>query len=364
MSSDPACSVARIELEPKWLTLQRDHNERVERERAAARADVSTTNFERSHYAAFFDALAFEVAPEDEWTARERILEAFRDAHVDGNVERDAFMSELGEHLVSKFGTKALRRRKDNLNITSARVPSEKVNLRVNKKLAKAKRMKGRQLDPNRSRKIVASKAADAISSRYMTEFLQLHCATELVESRVFPDAKELTESFSAFNAWRTHLSDDFSADDPNITLVSVGDGHTPRTAALFAFRTRWNCVAVDPEMGFAKDSKASYAIDRLQHHRAKIEEMRIKTKRCIIVMVHAHVSLATTLRSIEASEDGTAACIALPCCNYYSAIDAPNRAVPEYEDMSVISPHRTVRVWKALPCGAGYFPDRNRIGR
>jgi hypothetical protein len=266
-------------------------------------------------------------------------------------------MSELGEHLVSKFGTKALRRRKDNLNITSARVPSEKVNLRVNKKLAKAKRMKGRQLDPNRSRKIVASKAEDAISSRYMTEFLQLHCATELVESRVFPDAKELTESFSAFNAWRTHLSDDFSADDPNITLVSVGDGHTPRTAALFAFRTRWNCVAVDPEMGFAKDSKASYDIDRLQHHCAKIEEMRIKTKRCIIVMVHAHVSLATTLRSIQA-EDGTAACIALPCCNYYSAIDAPNRAVPEYEDMSVISPHRTVRVWKALPCGTSESPQ------
>ena len=357
MSSDPARSVARIELEPKWLTLQRDHNARVERARAAARADVSTTNFERSHYAAFFDALAFEVAPEDEWTARERILEAFRDAHVDGNVERDAFMSELGEHLVSKFGTKALRRRKDNLNITSARVPSEKVNLRVNKKLAKAKRMKGRQLDPNRSRKIVASKAEDAISSRYMTEFLQLHCATELVESRVFPDAKEMTESFSAFNARRTQLSADFSADDPNITLVSVGDGHTPRTAALFAFRTRWNCVAVDPEMGFAKDSKASYDIDRLQHHCAKIEEMRIKTKRCIIVMVHAHVSLATTLRSIQA-EDGTAACIALPCCNYYSAIDAPNRAVPEYEDMSVISPHRTVRVWKALPCGTSESPQ------
>ena len=73
---------------------------------------------------------------------------------------------------------------------------------------------------------------------------------------------------------------------------------------------------------------------------------MRIKTKRCIIVMVHAHVSLATTLRSIEASEDGTAACIALPCCNYYSAIDAPNRAVPEYEDMSVIS--------HTAPCESG----------
>jgi hypothetical protein len=213
--------------------------------------------------------------------------------------------------------------------------------------------MKGRQLDPERSRKIVTGKAEDAISSRYVTEFLQLHCAAELAESRVFPDAKELTESFSAFNAWRAHLSDDFSADDPNITLVSVGDGRTPRTAALFAFRTRWNCIAVDPEMGLAKDSKAPYAIDRLQHYCAKIEEMRIKTKRCIIVMVHAHVPLTTTLRSIEASEGGTAACIALPCCNYYSAIDAPNRAVPEYEDMSVISPHRTVRVWKELPCGA-----------
>lgn len=57
-------------------------------------------------------------------------------------------------------------------------------------------------------------------------EFLQLYCATELVESRVFSDVKELMESFLVFNVWCMYLSDDFSVDDFNIMFVFVGDGY------------------------------------------------------------------------------------------------------------------------------------------
>ena len=97
-------------------------------------------------------------------------------------------------------------------------------------------------------------------------------------------NAKELSESFGCFNAARTQLSEHFKPDDPrcfgwskcnvlqwsgmcaegaesadthlpplpmphSVLLVAVGDGLTPRTAALFAFRTQWTCVAINPLM-------------------------------------------------------------------------------------------------------------------
>jgi len=75
---------------------------------------------------------------------------------------------------------------------------------------------------------------------RYVNEMLRLSCAPELLRLKLFPDAKELTESFSAYNAIRTHLADEFKPADGRVTLIAVGDGHTPRTAALCAFLTQW----------------------------------------------------------------------------------------------------------------------------
>lgn len=66
---------------------------------------------------------------------------------------------------------------------------------------------------------------------------------------KVFPDAKELTESFAANNAIRNHLASEYDPRDERVTVIAVGDGNTPRTAALCAFLTKWQCVAVDPEM-------------------------------------------------------------------------------------------------------------------
>lgn len=351
--------VERVDITPRWVQAQNEWNARA-REWANAAQIASTTSYGRLHFDSWFAACEFTLAPEGEWIDRARVHECFRREHaLEGDVntsERDSFMDALGQHLAKKFAQQpgGLRRRKSLYNITCTKVSSTKFQegYHTNKKLyRKMNPSPHKSQDPNRSRK-VSTTSDNSTSSRYMTEFLQLNCAAGLLESKLFPDAKELTESFGAFNAWRTYLSRDFDAEDPGITLVSVGDGCTPRTAALFAFRTRWHCIAVDPEMGLSRDSKAEYRIARLQHFRAKIEELKIIAKRVIVVCVHAHVSLATTLSSIV-SEDGTAACIAIPCCNYYASIDAQEKLVPEYEDIGVISPHRTVRVWKSLKCGS-----------
>ena len=76
-------------------------------------------------------------------------------------------------------------------------------------------------------------------SSRYTSELLSLACGPRLLELGLYPDAKELTESFAAFSAVREHLKEHFVPHDPTVTVLCVGDGVAPRTAALFAFRTK-----------------------------------------------------------------------------------------------------------------------------
>ena len=78
---------------------------------------------------------------------------------------------------------------------------------------------------------------------RYLNDFIKLNkSAADMLNLGLFPNAKEITESYSAFNAVKTKLKQ-YELGDPGVTVVSVGDGRTPRTAALFAFRTKWQCV-------------------------------------------------------------------------------------------------------------------------
>jgi hypothetical protein len=334
--------VTRVELQPRWQTGQQSSSGRTE---SKAREASCSTPEVGNEYREFFASLDFKLAPEGEWIDRNRIIEAFRDYYPTKPVQEEPFINALGKHLRSLFPAGTLQKRKSLYNVTCEQLSSTRwTPVMTNKKRAREERF-GELQNPDRCR-IVQGKQDGDISSRYMTELLQLSCAVALVEHKLFPDAKELSESFSAFNAWRTHLAGDFRGDDSSVTVVSVGDGTTPRTAALFAFRTKFQCVALDPQM-----NPKEYGIERLQSYKAKIEELRISARRVIVVMVHAHVSLATTMRSI-ATDSGTAACIALPCCNWYAKINAPNPVVPEYGDMGVLSPHRTVRVWKNLPCG------------
>jgi hypothetical protein len=76
-------------------------------------------------------------------------------------------------------------------------------------------------------------------SLRYLNEFIKLRCAPELLTLRVFPDAKEITEAMSVLSAWRAHILPLAAALPPAAAgerrcIVCVGDGCTPRSAALF----------------------------------------------------------------------------------------------------------------------------------
>lgn len=148
---------------------------------------------------------------------------------------------------------------------------------------------------------------------RYFDEFLQLRCSVQMIDSGMFPNAKEVAESFAAFNAIRRHLigsktsrtkeqweaaivkqkekrrqqvmhskgaylpplahvltsANTCPADkgigvrDANVAVLVVGDGGSPRIAGTCALRTKWTCMSVDPQIADSIDLTKQEALPK-----------------------------------------------------------------------------------------------------
>ena len=177
---------------------------------------------------------------------------------------------------------------------------------------------------------------------RHINQFLGLKCAPDLLEARVFPNGKEITESMGAFRAVWRHL--DYNFGDRDVTLVSVGDGNTPRTASLFAFRTAWNCVSIDPRLKKEKWSiKKQTPIDRLIAIQKVVEDVDLHFKKVVIVAVHSHATIEATLAHITGDQRSM---VAIPCCVPYEYHIHPN---VEYRDEAIWSPMNNVKIWRDI---------------
>lgn len=183
-------------------------------------------------------------------------------------------------------------------------------------------------------------------SLRYLDELVGLKCGSDLLALGLFPNAKEITESFSAFNAVRRNLArmglkgpEAFGRRD--INLVVVGDGNTPRTAATFAFRTRWACWSIDPRMKLKWYGFDPKGVQHLIALREKIEDCPLTFDApTIIIAVHSHADLTVSVNAITAPVRHV---VAIPCCMPQALAIAPSL---EYDDWGIHSPERTVKVW------------------
>jgi len=186
---------------------------------------------------------------------------------------------------------------------------------------------------------------------RYLHELTRLRCGPDLLALGLFPDAKEVTESFAAYHAVVEHLPA-FSLSDRDITLIAVGDGCTPRTGATFALRSAWNCISIDPalhETGRkgARGRPASRrwsALDRLRVATKHVQFVDpIECERAVIVAVHSHALLADAVRAVRARE---VAVVAMPCC-VPQTLEAP--ADVDFRDPGVASPQNRLLVWRSV---------------
>lgn len=165
----------------------------------------------------------------------------------------------------------------------------------------------------------------------YLNRFMSMKCAPDLLLLGMFPNAKEITESFAAFEAM-THLPYDFKDD---IQIVVVGDGTKPRTGAVFAFRSAWSVISLDPLM-----KKTDYDIKRLTAYQARMEDLTFEfDKPTVIVCVHSHAKLSVCLERIKAPKRYL---INIPCCV------KPDIGIPmlRYDDPNLQSEKNTVEIY------------------
>lgn len=180
------------------------------------------------------------------------------------------------------------------------------------------------------------------MTHKYINELIKAKCAPDLLLLKLFPNAKEVTESFGAYNAVRTYIHPKYSFSDKDIIMISVGDGSTPRTAALFAFMTGWNCISIDPRL---KNTHRYNQVKRLTCLNCKGEDIPkelIDGKRVVIIGVHSHGPFRKIVSNI-AYVSQIVGIVAIPCCCDMSLWREPNF---EYDDENVWSGKRKVMVW------------------
>lgn len=183
---------------------------------------------------------------------------------------------------------------------------------------------------------------------RYLHELTRLRCAPDMLALGLFPNAKEVTESFAAYHAVVRHLPA-FSLSDRSVTLIAVGDGSTPRTGATFALRSAWNCISIDPALRETggkgargrPPSRGWSAIGRLRVIPLHVQFVEpIECERAVIVAVHSHARLEDAMRAVRARE---IAVVAMPCC-VPQTLETPHDI--EFTDSAVASPQNRILVW------------------
>ena len=175
-------------------------------------------------------------------------------------------------------------------------------------------------------------------SSYYIQRIFGMKCLADMSILELYPNAKEVTESYGCFEAVVNNFNYDLK--DPNVNIVCVGDGHTPRTAAMFAFRSRWATYSIDPEL---RSRTTWNRINRLKRISKRIQEVSLEFEEpTIIVHCHAHVKIEDSLRSIKSPELSV---VSMECCvgQYIRRIE-PDIV---YKDNCIWTPKNEIKIWK-----------------
>lgn len=175
---------------------------------------------------------------------------------------------------------------------------------------------------------------------KYINEMMGCACFPDLLSMKIFPDGKEITESCSPYNFLRNNKESLFSLGDSNVALISVGDGCAPRTAAMFAFRTAWNCYSIDPNMNWKNNGR----VDRLECFKCRVEEMPYyHFDNLVLLHIHSHAPLLESCNHFTANKRIV---LSMPCCVKQVREREPDLI---YVDESVWSPHNKNLVWYDL---------------
>ena len=193
-------------------------------------------------------------------------------------------------------------------------------------------------------------------SLRYLDEFIKLKCAPDLLLNHLFPNAKEITESMAAFNAYRKNLMFSYPPTEEHTTCLVIGDGVTPRTGAVFAMRTKFEVTSVDPVIRLKLGHIYHENINNLVMLKERAEKIyydifcpKYTLNKLIIVAIHSHAPLDKLIKRIEETTDiKEFAIISIPCCyeDNIEHLDTINK-IASYNDWGIHSEKRRINIYK-----------------
>lgn len=180
------------------------------------------------------------------------------------------------------------------------------------------------------------------IPAKYIARFFSWNSAPDLLERKIFPNIKEIAESMSMFNVVENMI---FNWDDDikqlrkenDVTVVVVGDGHSPRTAAIFCYLTGWNVISIDPEM-----RKTDWDIQRLTCYNKRVEEvenMNFGDKPVIIIYPHSHAPVQIGWDKFQSTRKWL---IKMECCTK----DKLNLPYYSFRDEYAITKANQIFIW------------------
>lgn len=119
---------------------------------------------------------------------------------------------------------------------------------------------------------------------------------------------KELTESLAVLDvALDLARYSRLDRGDSSVTVLVVGDGHSPRTGALVAMETGWTVTSIDPVLSI---NGAHPRIARLTCIRAQLED-RPDLRARLVLAPHSHAPPELTRRAAS----GGGQVVSMPCC-------------------------------------------------
>ena len=192
--------------------------------------------------------------------------------------------------------------------------------------------------------------------TRYLDWFWTRKVVPLMHQLGVFPDCKEISESVAAYFAASRTLR--MKVTDEKVMAICVGDGAMPRTSVLLALTTKWQVIAIDPDMEKAKDKIKCILsqVGRLRVLPHRIEEVPLAPEdfdgieRLLLIHVHSHASLSASLQSFrKAGWLGEILVVSIPCC----VPDDLNADLHKsFQDAGILSPQNLVNLYKIAPKG------------
>lgn len=183
---------------------------------------------------------------------------------------------------------------------------------------------------------------------KYINQYFRLNCSADMQAIRLFPNVKEIQESFGTFNIVTEHImtmDPNITLDNPNINVYVIGDGVSPRTAATFNFLSKWKTFSIDPLMRTEKDWSSVNNLTVLKGTGEECIEAIVEQKDYIfLVFPHSHIP---ELNSIyKHFKNQKVWIINLPCCKPNQGNGLPIKKFIGIVDTNINSPKNIFNIY------------------